>query len=88
MRTQRLTISDIKYFHEQAFPASRFFSRENMKHAGQRMKDFRVYKISATQYRIVAPLTRPADLGFGRVPCGETVRIYDTATHELTREAN
>lgn len=37
-----LTAADLKYYHEEAFPNSLFFSRNNMKFAGDTMRNFRV----------------------------------------------
>ena len=49
---KRITISDIKYRHEEMVPGNHFFSRATLKFFNQTMKDFRVYKISENIFKV------------------------------------
>lgn len=73
-----MTIYEIKRLTEKTSPY--FFSRSSMKFFGQTMRDFKVYKRKDGKYLITAP-----SYYNGKV-IGETRRIFDPVTNELTFE--
>ena len=72
---ERLTIYDIKY---RLLDAPYFFSRTTMKFFHQTLKDFKVYKLNETTYKITAPMK---DWNGNIV--GETERIFNTLTNKF-----
>jgi len=77
---KRLTIYDIKRAVDST--GSFFFSKNNMKFAGQKMKDFKVYKVDAENYFITAPC-RLRDMVVGRLEA-----YYNTETKKITSHNN
>ena len=75
-----MNIRDVKRIHQDKFPNSHFFDRDNMKHAGQTLKDFKVERISETgpECSIRAPIRNR-----GKV-IGETIRIFNAETGTLS----
>lgn len=67
----KLTIYDIKRLTENTAPM--FFDRKTLKFFGQKMKDFKVYKLEDGKYQICAP----------RLHGGYTQRIFNPETNIL-----
>lgn len=77
MKTERLTIHDIKRLSEPKSPY--FFSRDTLKFFGQTLKSFSVTKYPGGRYLISAPMV---DRLTGR-KVGTTERIFNPVTNEL-----
>ena len=73
-----MTIYEIKRLTEKTSPY--FFTRDTLRFFGQTMRDFKVYKRKDGKYLITAPCYYN-----GKV-MGETRRIFDPETNELTFE--
>jgi hypothetical protein len=74
-----MTIYEIKKLTSETSPY--FFSRGALKHAGQTMKSFSVYKLEDGRFRIAA-LTRYSD---GTI-YGTTERFFNPANNKLERK--
>lgn len=79
-----LTIYDIKVRTMATSPY--FFNEETLKCFGQKMTSFHVEKLTETTYRISAPCWMPHPTKRGKIPCGQTVRIFDTVSNTLKME--
>ena len=51
-----MTIYDIKRICDER--GSHYFSRETLRNFGQRMKDFKVYKLTETTYEVFVPVSQ------------------------------
>lgn len=74
-----MTIHDIKRLTAETSP--KYFCRENMKAAGQRLKDFKVYKQLDGRYIITAPITDRS----GKHQ-GHSARYFNPLNNKLERE--
>ncbi len=80
-----LTIYDIQARTMATSPY--FFSEETLKFFRQKMESFHVEKLTETTYRISATRWMPHPTNqWEEVPCGQTVRIFDTVSNTLKME--
>ena len=75
-----MNIYQIKADYEQANPQGRFFDKDNLRFAGQTMRDFKVVRQPDGNFRLTAPLRHNSQL------VGQTVRIWNPTTKTLFLE--
>ena len=75
-----MNIYEIKY--RVAHTGTHYFDRDSMKFFGQTLRDYRVKKLSDTEWLFYAPMYARNDNGSRRC-MGTSIRVFDATTNSI-----